>query len=113
MPDNNALHAAAKDGNLVEVQAQVSNFDVNAKGQNCVTALVWAARRGHTEVVKLILTYNPDVNIPDVSILKMMVTCHPLCNYPIPHVFKVHLSLTPLAEINIISLSSLFVLISR
>jgi Ankyrin repeats (3 copies) len=71
MPDNNALHIAAKNGNLAEVQAQVKNFDINAKGKDGGTALYWAAREGKTEVVKFLLTFNPDVNLKDVSILKI------------------------------------------
>ena len=72
MPDNNALHYAAKAGDLPQVQSQVSNFDINAKGEYAGTALYWAARQGRTEVVKLLLTLNADVNIPDVSTLKMI-----------------------------------------
>ena len=70
MPDNNALHTAAKSGNLAEIRSNVSKFDINAKGEDGGTALYWAARYGHTDVFKLLLTKNPDVNIPDVSILK-------------------------------------------
>ena len=72
MSDNNALHTAAKAGDLAKVQSQVSNFDINAKVEEYGTALYWAARQGHTEVVKLLLTLNADVNIPDVSTLKMI-----------------------------------------
>ena len=72
MPDNNALHNAAAIGNVAEVQSQVNNFDINAKGENDDTALVKAAREGHTDVVKLFLTVDGiDVNIPNVSTLKM------------------------------------------
>ena len=67
MPNDNALHIAAKNGNLVQVQSQVRNFDINAKGEEGGTALYWSARNGYAEVVKLLLTFNPDVNIPDVS----------------------------------------------
>ena len=72
MPDNNALHTAAKAGDLAEVQSQVSNFDINAKGELDGTALYWAAEGGYAEeggyveVIKLFLTLNADVNIPDV-----------------------------------------------
>ena len=62
---NNALHTAAKAGNLVEVQAEVHNFNINAKGDLDRTALCWAARNGKTDVAILLLSYNPDVNIPD------------------------------------------------
>ena len=77
---NNALHIAAKAGNVVEVQAQIGKFDINAKGERERTALCRAAFEGHTEVVKLLLTLNPapDVNLPDVSTPTMMsvhLTC--------------------------------------
>ena len=71
MPFNNELHYAAKNGNLVQVQSQVRNFDINALGEDGGTALYWSARNGHANVVKLLLTFNPDVNIPNVSTLKM------------------------------------------
>ena len=67
MPENNALHTAAKEGNVAEVQSQVGNFDINALDEDDGTALYWAVRHGRTQVVKLLLTLNPDVNIPDVS----------------------------------------------
>ena len=68
MSDNNALHTAAEAGNLAEVQAQVKNVDINAKGKYDETALFKAAESGHTDVVKLLLSLNADVNLPDVSI---------------------------------------------
>ena len=77
MPNNNALHEAAKAGNLAKVQAQGKNFDINAKGENDETALFKAAESGHTEVVKLLLSLDADVNIPDVSTLLMIsVACN-------------------------------------
>ena len=33
MPDNNALHIAAKAGNVAEVESQVRIFDINATGE--------------------------------------------------------------------------------
>ena len=69
---DNALHKAAEAGNLAEVRSEVSKFDINAKGVAGYTALVNAAAKGHLEVVKLLLTFNPDVNIPDVSTLTMI-----------------------------------------
>ena len=69
---DNALQIAAKAGNLAEVQAQVKNFDINAKGEGDRTALYRAAMEGHTEVVKLLLSLNADVNIPNVSTLLMI-----------------------------------------
>ena len=63
--NHNALHTAAKCGNVAEVQSLVGKFDINAKGEDDGTALYWVAREGHTDVFKLLLTYNPDVNIPN------------------------------------------------
>ena len=78
MPNNNALHIAAQDGDLEQVQSQVSNFDINAKGEDGGTALYWSARNGHAEIVKLLLTFNPDVNIPDVSTIQL-IAVHFIC----------------------------------
>ena len=75
MPDNNALHIAAKAGNVADVESQVNNFDINAKGEYEDTALYWASREGKTEVVKLLLTLNADVNIPNVRTHTIDVTC--------------------------------------
>ena len=86
MPDNNALHIAAKGGDLVQVQSQVSNFDINAQGENCRTALILAAQNGNADAVKLLLTFNPDVNIPDVRARKMIPELL-ICNSPIPLVY--------------------------
>ena len=72
MSKNNALHTAARDGKLGQVRSQVLNFDINAKGKDGETALLKAARSGHTDVVKLLLSCNADVNIPtNVSRIKM------------------------------------------
>ena len=87
MPENNALHIAAKAGNLAELQAQVNNFDINAKGEWDKTALLLAASEGKTEAVKLLLTYNPDVNITDVSILPKSVLLTCIISF---HSFKLH-----------------------
>ena len=72
MSSNNALHTAAKAGNLAQVQSLVHNFDINAKGDEDKTALCWAAQERKIGVVKLLLTFHPDVNIPDVRTLKML-----------------------------------------
>ena len=79
---DNALHTAAKAGDVDEVQSQVGNFDINAKGEDDGTALYWAAREGKTEVVKLMLNLNPaqDVNLPDVSTFKNEIF-HLSCNF--------------------------------
>ena len=62
--DDSALHDADGVDDLIEVQSRVSNFDINAMG-NGGTALYWAAQYGNTVVVKLLLSRNSDVNIPD------------------------------------------------
>ena len=72
MSNDNALHKAAERGNFVQVQSHVRNFDINAKGEYDQTALLKAALNGEADVVKLLLTFNPDVNIPDVSTLKYL-----------------------------------------
>ena len=83
MPDNNELHIATKEGDLVHVQSQVHNFDINAQGEGDKTALIIAAENGHAEVVELLLTFNPDVNIPDVSTFKVK-SVHLICISPVP-----------------------------
>ena len=90
MSHNNALHNAAKEGNLSEVQILVRNFDINAKGQHGGTALYWAAREGHTEIVKLLLTLNADVNIPDVSIHNDICSSDITLHQHIQHIFIFH-----------------------
>ena len=67
MPNDNALHTAAERGEIAKVRSQICNFDINAKGQYNETALLKAAQKGYVDVLVLLLTYHPDVNIPDVS----------------------------------------------
>ena len=92
---DNALHVAAKAGNVAEVESQVRKFDINATGEYGGTALCWASRQGKTEVVKLLITLNADVNIPDVS-TPTMISNHPLSISLIPHIaavpFFLHIS---------------------
>ena len=83
MPVNNALHDAAKGGNLVQVQSQVGNFDINARGEEDGSALYWSARNGHADIVKLLLTLGADVNIQDVSTFKLKLI-HLICISTIP-----------------------------
>ena len=71
MPDNNALHDAAAGGDLVQVQSQVGNFDINVKGEYEETALHKAAEKGYVDIVKLLLTFNPNVNATNVSTIKI------------------------------------------
>ena len=95
MRNNNALHIAAKGGDLVEVQSQVGNFDINAKGEEGRTALYWSAREGHAEIVKLLLTFSPEVNATDVSTLSLkliyLIRISPI-HYPSFISFFLHLS---------------------
>ena len=72
--DDNALHIAVANGNLAQVQLQLRKFDINAKGDYDGTALYRAAREGKTDIVKLLLSENADVNIPDVSKVKTIKT---------------------------------------
>ena len=90
MPENNALHTAVEGGDLGEVQSQVNNFDINAKGQYSETALCKAAKKGHIDVVQLLLTLNPGVNIPDVSTIK------PKSDHVISYVlvYSIHFAIT-------------------
>ena len=93
MSNDNALHRAAERGNLDLVQSHVRNFDINAKGEYDQTALLKAALNGEADVVKLLLTFNPDVNIPDVSTLKYLS----VYIYFIPISLFLHLSVTSLS----------------
>ena len=79
---NNALHTAAKDGNLAGVRSQAGNIDINAKGEFGSTALGKAAHEGHTEIVKLLLTLNADVNLANVSTPAIVV--HLPLSFPLP-----------------------------
>ena len=87
---NNALHTAAKAGNVAEMQVQIGKFDINAKGQFDMTALNWAAHDGKTEVVKLLLTHNPapDVNMPNVSI-QTVISVHLIRIFHIPYIYTI------------------------
>ena len=55
-----------KSGNAVKVEEAISNgANVNAKSNSGMTALIWAAYSGHTEVVKVLLQHGVDVNAKD------------------------------------------------
>ena len=75
---NNALHEAVMDRNLAAAQVQVSNFDINAKGEDDKTALILAADYRCTDIAQLLLTFNPDVNMQDVCTLSM-ISIHLIC----------------------------------
>ena len=96
---NNALHLAAKEGNVAVVQSQLRNFDINVKGENQRTALVLAAEAGKAEVVKLLLTWNADVNIPDVSTLSMTSVPNPSSLLYPPAFPSLHVLLSQLVDV--------------
>ena len=85
MPADNILHIYASEGkrDLVVGQITTGLIDINAKGADGSTALNYSACIGHTDVVKALLSYDVDVNIPDVSSLKLkkfilLVLFHPI-----------------------------------
>ena len=67
--DKNAqLIQAAKDGNLLAVKTALSEGAApNAKDEGGVPVLMWAANNGHTEVVKLLLEKDADVNVKETT----------------------------------------------
>ena len=87
MPANNALHNAAETGNIAELESQVSNYDINAKGGYDRTALYYAVQNGHLDAAKLLLTHNADVSIPDVSIHSKTIFVKLLSIFLISHIF--------------------------
>ena len=71
MSKDNALHDAAKKGDLDEVKTLVTEFDINALGKQNATALYYAADNGHVDVVEYLLSLNP---APDVNLAFAVVT---------------------------------------
>ena len=75
--DHNAteIYTSANDGDLVRMQSLIdyfgTGFDINAKDEHGKTALCYAAEQGHVDVIRLLLSFNPDVNIPEVSTQKI------------------------------------------
>ncbi len=58
-----SLIYAAKEGDLKQVQELLEKkVDVDAKGENGVTALMAAASEGHADVVNLLLEWQADVD---------------------------------------------------
>ena len=82
-----AFFKAVEEGDVENVQSVVTKVDINAKGKNDETALHKAAAKGHEDIVKLLLTLNADVNIPNVSTLKT-ISVHLMCISSIPLSFK-------------------------
>jgi ankyrin repeat protein len=62
--DGQELLDAARDGDLAKVTTLVEHkgVDVNLKGADSQTALIWAAYKGHPEIVKYLLGKGANVN---------------------------------------------------
>ncbi|XP_046578798.1 ankyrin repeat and KH domain-containing protein 1-like [Haliotis rubra] len=65
-PDTDLI-VACKKGNLQAVHniLNQSKIDINRKGQNGLTPLMWAARKGHIGVVDLLVGNGAEVNLED------------------------------------------------
>jgi ankyrin repeat protein len=62
----NALHTAAENGNLKEVQRLVKSGTAIDYGDSCGRTALWvAASRGHTSIIRLLLESGSCTNIPD------------------------------------------------
>ena len=113
MPDNNALHDAAIDGDIVQVKSHVGNFDINSKGKDNKTALIIAAEKGHADIVKLFLTLNADVNIPNVNTFKMkyvnLICIFLLSHYPYFIPYFLHLSIVTTLTLSLFLLQLMIV----
>ena len=82
---SSAFFKAVEECDVEKVQTLVNKVDINAKGKDNETALVKAAAKGHEDIVKLLLTFNPDVNIPDVSTLEMISVHLIYYAFPLSH----------------------------
>jgi Ankyrin repeat. len=57
------LIQAAKTGNIIHVQALLAkNVNANAKDSEGTTALMFAAQKGYTEIVRILLNNDANVN---------------------------------------------------
>ncbi|XP_067661828.1 ankyrin repeat domain-containing protein 50-like [Haliotis asinina] len=65
--DDNVLHCACRGGDveLVKYVLSQSNVDINSRGWIKRTPMMAAAERGHTEVVKLLVSRGADVSLVD------------------------------------------------
>ena len=97
---NNELHIACNKGDLIQVQTHVRNFDINAQGKDAETALLIAATEGHIEIVKLLLSFNPDARISNVSIVHSL-----LYFYRYLSLYTSHISSSPILYVLILYIS--------
>src|SRR5690348_9154882 len=65
-PPKEALWAAAKKGDAAETERLLAaGADVNAHTDYGVTALFYAAEKGHLDVVRTLIAHKADVNVTD------------------------------------------------
>ncbi|XP_046559443.1 histone-lysine N-methyltransferase EHMT2-like [Haliotis rubra] len=64
---NNILHWACMGGDrkTVEFVLSLDGMDINSRGERRWTPVVWAAWRGHRDVVKLLVSQDADVSLVD------------------------------------------------
>lgn len=64
--DRDAFFAAARAGDVAKVKAMLdAGMDVNTKNDYGATAIVYAAEKGHLDVLKLLIERKADVNAQD------------------------------------------------
>ena len=69
MVDEAQWFQAAKDGNLAVIQQGINNkIDVNLRDSKGLTALWWAARGDHSQLVDFLVKQHSDVNVAHVSV---------------------------------------------
>lgn len=61
-----SMHDAVRHKQIDSIQVLIeSGYDINAKDENGMTPLIYAACRGHVECIKLLLDAGADVSITD------------------------------------------------
>ena len=63
--NDSKIFDAAENGNIEELIKMIKIVDVNLQDKDGWTALMWAARFGKTDCVKLLIKNNTDVNLQD------------------------------------------------